>query len=39
MEKEQEKKYVKPTLDIVTFEIEDIICSSPVENVDPELIP
>lgn len=40
MENKKEKKYVQPTLEIIVFEGEDIICTSPANIIsDEELIP
>ena len=40
MENKKEKKYVQPTLDIIVFEGEDIICTSPANTIEDEnLVP
>ena len=36
----KEKEFVKPTLEIVIFQIEDIVCTSPADTIDDEeLVP
>ena len=40
MDNKKEKNYVKPELDIIIFQVEDIICSSPTATIpDEEIIP
>lgn len=40
MDNKKENNYVKPELDIIIFQTEDIICSSPAVTIpDEELIP
>ena len=40
MDNKQEKKYVNPIADIVIFQEDDIICTSPAATIpDEDLIP
>ena len=40
MDKQKEKKYEKPKMDIIIFQNEDIICTSPTATIpDENLIP
>ena len=38
MDKQKEKKYEKPKLDIITFQDEDIICTSPAAEIPDESV-
>ena len=39
MNKNQNKQYVKPTAEVVTFTHEDIICTSPAAEREDEEVP
>ena len=40
MDKQKEKQFVEPKLDIIFFQNEDIICTSPADTIpDENLIP